>query len=185
MSNGFREFFPLISSKTIKFAPPMWVRCDSAFLQAEIIHTTRFKGTSTFVHFFESMYLSLRFIDEKAYLVSIGKELDEGGKKEGKKDNDFLKDFPKEYMEEITYRQRIILSLVQSDCTLTSQRFPKRFGKRTCNTENDKKRYCRPAIQRHTLSWRRSQGWPMGDNKQKWQQGRVIKLASVDFVFKK
>ena len=35
------------------------------------------------------MYLSLRFIDEKAYLVSIGKELDEGGKKEGKKDNDF------------------------------------------------------------------------------------------------
>ena len=30
MSHGFREYFPLISSKTIKFAPSMWVRYDSA-----------------------------------------------------------------------------------------------------------------------------------------------------------
>ena len=29
MSHGFREYFPLISSKSIKFAPPMWVRYDS------------------------------------------------------------------------------------------------------------------------------------------------------------
>ena len=29
MSHGFREYFPLISSKTIKFAPSMWVRYDS------------------------------------------------------------------------------------------------------------------------------------------------------------
>ena len=35
------------------------------------------------------------FVDEKAYLVSIGKELDKDGKKEGKKDNDFLKRLPK------------------------------------------------------------------------------------------
>ena len=70
------------------------------------------------------------FVDEKAYLVSIGKELDEGGKKEGKKDNDFLKDFPKESMEEITDRQRIILSLVQSDCTLTSQKISQKISEK-------------------------------------------------------
>ena len=29
MSHGFREDYPKISSKTIKFAPPMWVRYDS------------------------------------------------------------------------------------------------------------------------------------------------------------
>ena len=29
MSHGFREYYPKISSKTIKFAPPMWVRYDS------------------------------------------------------------------------------------------------------------------------------------------------------------
>lgn len=70
------------------------------------------------------------FVDEKAYLVSIGKELDEGGKKEGKKDNDFPKYFPKESMEEITDRQRIILSLVQSDCTLTSQKISQKISEK-------------------------------------------------------
>ena len=77
-------------------------------------------------HFLATVPIHQAFVDEKAYLVSIGKELDKDGKKEGKKDNDFLKDFPKD--------------------------FPKDFGKRTCNTENDNKRYCRPAIQRHNLS---------------------------------
>lgn len=66
------------------------------------------------------------FVDEKAYLVSI----DEGGKKEGKKDNDFPKYFPKESMEEITDRQRIILSLVQSDCTLTSQKISQKISEK-------------------------------------------------------
>ena len=70
------------------------------------------------------------FVDEKAYLVSIGKELDERGKKEGKKDNDFPKDIPKESMEEITDRQRIILSLVQSDCTLTSQKISQKISEK-------------------------------------------------------
>ena len=64
------------------------------------------------------------FVDEKAYLVSI----DEGGKKE--KDNDFPKYFPKESMEEITDRQRIILSLVQSDCTLTSQKISQKISEK-------------------------------------------------------
>lgn len=81
-------------------------------------------------HFLATVPIHQAFVDEKAYLVSIGKELDEGGKKEGKKDNDFLKDFPKESMEEITDRQRIILSLVQSDCTLLPKRFPKKFRKK-------------------------------------------------------
>ena len=75
---------------------------------------------------FEQQKLNQAFVDEKAYLVSI----DEGGKKEGKKDNDFPKYFPKESMEEITDRQRIILSLVQSDCTLLPKRFPKKFRKK-------------------------------------------------------
>ena len=34
---------------------------------------------------------------EKAYLTSIGKELDEGGKKDSKKGNDFLKDCTKDW----------------------------------------------------------------------------------------
>ena len=49
-------------------------------------------------------------------------------KAEGLKD--FPKHFPKESMEEITDRQRIILSLVQSDCTLLPKRFPKKFRKK-------------------------------------------------------
>ena len=81
-------------------------------------------------HFLATMPIHQAFVDEKAYLVSIGKELDEGGKKEGKKDNDFLKDFPKESMEEITDRQRIILSLVQSDCTLTSQKISQKISEK-------------------------------------------------------
>ena len=85
-------------------------------------------------HFLATVPIHQAFVDEKAYLVSIGKELDKDGKKEGKKDNDFLKDFPKDFpkesMEEITDRQRIILSLVQSDCTLLPKRFPKKFRKK-------------------------------------------------------
>ena len=81
-------------------------------------------------HFLATVPIHQAFVDEKAYLVSIGKELDKDGKKEGKKDNDFLKDFPKESMEEITDRQRIILSLVQSDCTLTSQKISQKISEK-------------------------------------------------------
>lgn len=74
------------------------------------------------------------FVDEKAYLASIGKELDEGGKKDGKQGNDFLKDFPKGFpkdcTKEITDRQCIILSLVQSDCTLTSQKISQKISEK-------------------------------------------------------
>ena len=49
-------------------------------------------------------------------------------KAEGLKD--FPKDFPKESMEEITDRQRIILSLVQSDCTLTSQKISQKISEK-------------------------------------------------------
>ena len=81
-------------------------------------------------HFLATVPIHQAFVDEKAYLVSIGKELDKDGKKEGKKDNDFLKDFPKESMEEITDRQRIILSLGQSDCTLTSQKISQKISEK-------------------------------------------------------
>ena len=85
-------------------------------------------------HFLATVPIHQAFVDEKAYLVSIGKELDKDGKKEGKKDNDFLKDFPKDFpkesMEEITDRQRIILSLVQSDCTLTSQKISQKISEK-------------------------------------------------------
>ena len=77
-------------------------------------------------HFLATMPIHQAFVDEKAYLASIGKELDEGGKKDGKKSNDFPKDFPKE----ITDRQRIILSLVQSDCTLTSQKISQKISEK-------------------------------------------------------
>src|SRR5574344_1554261 len=36
-------------------------------------------------HFLATMSIHQAFVDEKAYLASIGKELDEGGKKNGKK----------------------------------------------------------------------------------------------------
>ena len=85
-------------------------------------------------HFLATVPIHQAFVDEKAYLVSIGKELDKDGKKEGKKDNDFLKDFPKDFpkesMEEITDRQRIILSLMQSDCTLTSQKISQKISEK-------------------------------------------------------
>ena len=61
-------------------------------------------------------------IDEKAYLASIGKELDEGGKKDGKQGNDFLKDCTKDYTKEIADKQRIILKLISKDCTITSEK---------------------------------------------------------------
>ena len=35
-------------------------------------------------HFLATMPIHQAFVDEKAYLASIGKELDEGGKKDGK-----------------------------------------------------------------------------------------------------
>ena len=55
-------------------------------------------------------------IDEKAYLASIGKELDEGGKKDDKKD------FGKENNIELSERQTIILKLITKDCTITSEK---------------------------------------------------------------
>ena len=61
-------------------------------------------------------------IDEKAYLASIGKELDEGGKKDGKQGNDFLKDCTKDCTKEITDKQRITLKLISKDCTITSEK---------------------------------------------------------------
>ena len=61
-------------------------------------------------------------IDEKAYLASIGKELDEGGKKDGKQGNDFLKDCTKDCTKEIADKQRIILKLISKDCTITSEK---------------------------------------------------------------
>ena len=73
-------------------------------------------------HFLATMPIHRAFVDEKAYLASIGKELDEGGKKDGKKS----KDFPKE----ITDRQRIILKLISKDCTITSEKISEKISEK-------------------------------------------------------
>lgn len=64
-------------------------------------------------HFLATMPIHRAFVDEKAYLASIGKELDEGGKKDDKKGNDLPKDFPKDCTKDctkqLTERQSIII----------------------------------------------------------------------------
>ena len=53
-------------------------------------------------HFLATMPIHQAFVDEKAYLTSIGKELDEGGKKDGKQGNDFPKDCTKDCTKQLT-----------------------------------------------------------------------------------
>ena len=66
------------------------------------------------MHFLATMPIHQAFIDEKAFLASIGKELDECDSK----DDDFGKGFGKEISE----RQQFILRLIHIDCTITSEK---------------------------------------------------------------
>ena len=75
-------------------------------------------------HFLATMPIHLAFVDEKAYLASIGKELDEGGKKDDKKD------FGKENNIELSERQTIILKLITKDCTITSEKISEKISEK-------------------------------------------------------
>lgn len=88
------------------------------------------------MHFLATMPIHQAFIDEKAYLASIGKELDEGGKK----DDDFGKDFPKDFPIEISERQQFILRLIHADCAITSEKISEKkpISARTIETDISK-----------------------------------------------
>lgn len=66
-------------------------------------------------HFLATIPIHQAFIDEKVYLSSIGKKIDDGLKES------FIKDFIKEKNVELTNRQLIIFELIASDSTITSE----------------------------------------------------------------
>ena len=74
------------------------------------------------MHFLATIPIHQAFIDEKAFLASIGKELDEGDSK----DDDFGKGFGKEISE----RQQFILRLIHIDCTITSEKISEKISEK-------------------------------------------------------
>ena len=84
-------------------------------------------------HFLATMPIHQAFVDEKAYLTSIGKELDEGGKK----GNDFLKDGTKDCMKQLTERQSIIITNILLSATITIPEIARKTGvsERTVKTD--------------------------------------------------
>ena len=60
-------------------------------------------------HFLATMPIHQAFVDEKAYLASIGKELDDRGKKDDKKDD----------KKELSDIQLTILSLIENNDKIT------------------------------------------------------------------
>ena len=84
-------------------------------------------------HFLATMPIHQAFVDEKAYLASIGKELDEGGKKDGKKSNDF----PKDCTKQLTERQSIIVNNILLSATITIPEIARKTGvsERTVKTD--------------------------------------------------
>ena len=71
------------------------------------------------------------FVDEKAYLAYIGKELDEGGKKGNGFLKDFLKDFLKEIHIELTERQAYILYIISNDGSLSGKSISQKISELT------------------------------------------------------
>ena len=84
-------------------------------------------------HFLATMPIHQAFVDEKAYLTSIGKELDEGGKKDGKQGNDF----PKDCTKQLTERQSIIVNNILLSATITIPEIARKTGvsERTVKTD--------------------------------------------------
>lgn len=68
-------------------------------------------------YFLATMPIHQAFIDEKAYLASIGKELDEGNKEDFGKDG--KKDDTKEDTKKLSDRQRLIIRLIANKDTIT------------------------------------------------------------------
>lgn len=65
------------------------------------------------MHFLATMPIHQAFVDEKAYLASLGKELDDGSK------DDFGKDGKKDGKKELTDIQHTIISLIEQDDKIT------------------------------------------------------------------
>lgn len=65
------------------------------------------------MHFLATMPIHQAFVDEKAYLASLGKELDDDGKE------DFGKDGKKGGKKELTDIQQNIMSLIEQDDKIT------------------------------------------------------------------
>ena len=82
-------------------------------------------------HFLATMPIHLAFADEKAYLASIGKELDEGGKKDAKKD------FGKDNNIELSERHTLLLKLIIKDFTITSEKISENKPVTTRTIEKD------------------------------------------------
>lgn len=80
-------------------------------------------------HFLATIPIHQAFVDEKAYLASIGKELDEGSQKESNCTKDCTK--------EITERQSIILGLFRLSATVTIPEIARKLkvSERTVKTE--------------------------------------------------
>lgn len=85
----------------------------------------KFKTDENNSHFLVTLPIHQAFVDERAYLTSIGKELDEETAVYGK---DFLKDLLKECTIELSDRQINILQLIADDFLITSAQLGKELS---------------------------------------------------------
>ena len=74
------------------------------------------------MHFLATMPIHQAFVDEKAYLASLGKELDEGDKE------NFGKDCTKDCTKELSERQLLILNMVFLSATVTIPEIARKIG---------------------------------------------------------
>ena len=74
------------------------------------------------MHFLATMPIHQAFVDEKAYLASLGKELDEGDKE------NFGKDCTKDCTKELSERQLLILNMVFLSATGTIPEIARKIG---------------------------------------------------------
>ena len=73
-------------------------------------------------HFLATVPIHQAFVDEKAYLASLGKELDEGDKE------NFGKDCTKDCTKELSERQLLILNMVFLSATVTIPEIARKIG---------------------------------------------------------
>ncbi len=79
-------------------------------------------------HFLATLPIHRAFIDEKAYLSSIGKKIDEGNNEDFIKN--FIKDFIKETDVQLTEREYIILNIIAEDKSVTLEKISEKLSKK-------------------------------------------------------
>lgn len=79
-------------------------------------------------HFLATLPIHRAFIDEKAYLSSIGKKIDEGNNEDFIKN--FIKDFIKEIDVQLTEREYIILNIIAEDKSVTLEKISEKLSKK-------------------------------------------------------